>query len=89
MLLPLRLLGSSPVSSLVQLLVAEIQPNVNRDFNEVQHIEEEAQEEQEAFAASIQLNKLSCNTASITDQQEYLEKQALALGGTGNDGLTD
>ena len=63
----------------VEFLVPEIEPDVDRDLNEVQNIEEECQVEQKSGFSAYRLKNLPRNTAGITDQQEYLEKQALAL----------
>ena len=73
----------------IQLLVAEIERHVNRDFDEIQHVEEEAQVEQESAAPAGDLNDLSDDAAGIADEQENLKEQALALGGAGNDGFAD
>ena len=73
----------------IQLLVAEIERHVNRDFDEIQHVVEEAQVEQESAAPAGDLNYLSDDAAGIADEQEDLKEQALALGGAGNDGFAD
>ena len=65
--------------SVIELFISEIQADVNRNFNKVQHVEEEAQEEYETRAAVSRLDYLPCNAAGIPHEQEHLEEKALPL----------
>ena len=75
---------------LVELDVSEIQCYVNRNFDKVQRVEEEAQIEDEARAIHCDdLYNLSRDTERVAYQQEYLEKQALSLCRARYVGLAD
>ena len=75
---------------LVELDVSEIQCYVNRNFDEVEHVEEEAQIEDEARAVHRDdLYNLSRDTERVAYQQEYLEEQALSLCRARYVGLAD
>ena len=62
---------------------------IRDSLDEVQHIEKEAEIEEEARAPLGDLNDLSGDAAGIANEQEHLEKQAFALGRAGDDGLAD
>ena len=63
----------------IKLFISEIQADINRNFNKVQHVEEEAQEEYETRAAARGLDYLPRNAAGIADEQEHLKEKALPL----------
>ncbi len=63
----------------IKLFISEIQADINRNFNKVQHVEEEAQKEYKARAAVRRLDYLPCNAAGIADEQEHLKEKALPL----------
>ena len=73
----------------VELDVAEIERDVDRDLDEVQNIEEEAEVEDESGAAVADLNYLARDSARVADEQENLKEEALALRGLGNERLAD
>lgn len=74
----------------IELFVSEIKSNIDGDFDEVKYIEKEAEIEDKARRAHIEhLYDLACDSECIADEQEYFEKQALSLCGTGYVGLTN
>ena len=73
----------------VEFLVPEIEPDVDRDLNEVQNIEEECQVEQKSGFSAYRLKNLPRNTAGITDKQEYFKEKTLSLRRSRNDGFSD
>lgn len=77
------------LSETVELDIAEVERDVDRNLDEVENVEEEAQVEYESRAAAAGLDYLAGDTAGITDQQENLEEEALALRGAGDKRLAD
>ena len=86
------------VSQFIQLRIAEIKAYIDGNLDEVEHIEEETENENDGaqrartfqrIAQCKHLNGLTGNTECITDQQENLKEQTLALGGSGNERLAD
>ena len=74
----------------VQLLVAEVERNVDGNLNKVHHIEEPAEIEHEVVTAALRKqDALADDTEDIADEQEHLEKEALALRSSGHPGLAD
>ena len=77
----------------VELGVAEVEYDVYSDHGEVENVEEEAEEEDEAVcgiccSGHCDLENLSDNTAGIAQFNEYLEEQTLSFSCSGNVGFT-
>ena len=77
------------LSKTVELDIAEVERDVDRNLDEVENVEEEAQVEYESRAAAAGLDYLAGDTAGITDQKENLEEEALAFRGAGDKRLAD
>ena len=74
----------------VKLGVAEIKRNVDGDKNKVEYVEEKREIEKEtACIHSCKLDYLANDTASVTEEKEYLKEKALSLCGAGDEGLAD
>ena len=69
------------IRELVEAGISEIECNVDRDLDEVENIEEEAEEKDESRAASGSLDDLSDYAEHISDEKKHLKEEALSLRG--------
>ena len=68
----------------IELHVAEVEKHIDGDFDEVQAIEDPAQnEDRAALANDKELDALHHNAGDVAEPDEDLKLQALALSGSG------